>query len=140
MFLKDQAVGRFLVNGLVATGVHYGVLSLLIEVAGMKSAGLANGAAALFGIAASYLGSRYFVFGSGETVAHTLPRFLLVYGAVACLHAAVLAVWTDAWRLPYGPGFLIAMGGSMALTFLANRFFVFAGPKDSIDRTPVEGR
>jgi putative flippase GtrA len=92
MFLKDPAVGRFLVNGLAATGVHYGVLSLLIEVARMKSAGLANGAAALFGIAASYLGSRYFVFGSGETVARTLPRFLLVYGAVACLHTAVLAV------------------------------------------------
>ena len=124
--LRDPVVVKFLLNGIAATGVHYGVLCLLIEVAQLKSAGLANGCAALFGIAASYLGSRYFVFKSRYPVGQTLPRFLFVYGAVACLHAIVLTVWTDVWRAPYTIGFLLATVGSTALTFLANRFYVFA--------------
>jgi putative flippase GtrA len=128
--MADPTIGRFLVNGLVATGVHFAVLSLLIEVAGVRSAGLANGIAAVFGIAASYVGSRCFVFNSSAPVIRTLPRFLLICASVSCLHTLVLAIWTDMWRQPYVIGFLIATAGSTALNFLASRFIVFAEPPE----------
>ena len=44
---------RYVVNGVVATLVHYGVLVLLLQVAGVSSAGLASLAAAAGGIACS---------------------------------------------------------------------------------------
>jgi putative flippase GtrA len=124
---KDPAIWRFLVSGLVATGVHFIILTLLIEMAHVRSAGIANGCAAVVGIATSYLGARFYVFGSDLPVVQTLPRFLVTTAAVACLHTLIVAVWTDVWRLPYVIGFLIATGASTVLNFLANRFIVFSG-------------
>ena len=73
----------------------------------------------------SYLGNRNHVFRSRRPHADTLPRFLALYGLVALLHAAVLAVWTDLLRLDYGAGFLLATAGSLALTYVGNKLVVF---------------
>lgn len=121
----DTQFNRFVLNGVAATIVHYTVLSSLIEIAHLPSVGVANGIASLFGISASYLGNKLFVFCSDQQHTRTLPRFVAVYVLVALLHALVLAVWTDLAGLPYTVGFLIATAGSMILTFFCNRFFVF---------------
>ena len=55
-------VARYIVNGLFATAVHYGVLTFCLTVLQLPSAGVANLIAAVFGITASFFGSRYFVF------------------------------------------------------------------------------
>ena len=53
---------RYGINGLVATAVHYTVLRFQLAVLCVHSAGVANFVAAFFGIATSFVGSRYFVF------------------------------------------------------------------------------
>ena len=124
--MRHSTVLRFAVNGIVATAVHFAVLSFLIEIVHFASAGLANGIAALFGITASYLGNRMFVFRSTAPTKQTLPRFVLIYALVAGWHVLALTIWTDMLHLPYQAGYVLATAASMTLTFLGSRWFVFA--------------
>lgn len=118
--------GRYVVNGLFATAVHYGVLTFNLKVVGLPSAGLANLIAAMVGIATSFLGSRYYVFRM-----HMMPwmgqalRFGILYGAIALLHGGVLLVWTDWQGLDYRVGFLLATGLQVSLSYVGNRWLVF---------------
>ena len=118
--------GRYVVNGLVATAVHYAVLTANLELLHMPSAGLANGLAAVVGITTSFLGSRYFVFRK----AHLPPaaqalKFGGLYATIALIHAGVLLVWTDALGHDYRIGFLIATFIQFSLSYLGNKFLVF---------------
>ncbi len=118
---------RFVINGLIATAVHYGVLSLNLEVLGFGSAGLANLCAAVAGIAASFLGNRFYVF-SGSVQQAWLPqalKFSGLYGAIAVLHGAVLWLWTDQFGLDYRIGFLIATALQVSLSYIGNKLLVF---------------
>lgn len=117
---------RYVVNGLVATLVHYAALTFFIEVVDLPSAGAANGLAALVGIAASFFGSRYFVFRAGEApILGQATRFLVLYAAIAVLHAATLWVWTDLAGLDYRVGFLVASVLQFACSYVGNRYLVF---------------
>ncbi len=74
----------------------------------------------------SFLGSRYFVFrGQQGSVVKQGSLFLLVYAAIAVLHALVMYVWADRLGYDYRIGFLLATGMQMAFSFLANKFVVF---------------
>jgi len=117
---------RFIINGLLATAVHFGVLTFCIEVIGIQSAGLSNLIAAVFGISASFLGSRYFVFSpTGEAIAKQALKFSGLYGAIALLHGLMLLIWTDHYGLDYRMGFLIATIIQVSLSYLGNKFLVF---------------
>ncbi len=117
---------RYGLNGLLATAIHYSVLSLNIEVFKLPSAAIANAVAAIFGIATSYLGSRYFVFRARiESISKQLPKFLLLYLTIAVLHATVLYIWTDQYALDYRIGFLLATSLQMLLSFFGNKRLVF---------------
>ena len=117
---------RFVVNGLTAAAVHFAMLTLLIEVAELPSAGLANVIAALFGITASFIGNRYFVFrGHANGIGSQLWRFGALYLLMAGLHGGVLYVWTDLLRLDYRIGFLIASALQMLLSYSGNKLLVF---------------
>ena len=119
-------VVRYGINGVVATAVHYGILSFNLRVLDFSSAGMANLIAAGFGIAISFLGSRYFVFPSaGEPFIRQAVKFSGLYGAIAVLHGLVLFVWTDLYAADYRIGFLIATTMQMSLSFLGNKFLVF---------------
>ncbi len=118
---------RYLVNGVVATIVHYGVLSLLLEVLHLPSAGVANFLAATVGITVSFIGSRYFVFRNHTAGLGTqLWRFVALYALFALVHAGVLFVWTDLMHLDFRIGFIIATGLQMLMSFSANKLLVFA--------------
>jgi putative flippase GtrA len=125
-----RTIALFVVNGLAATGVHYATLLFLLEVTRVPSAGLANGLASIVGITASYLGNRLVVFRSTASAKATLPRFLALYAALAVFHAGFLAMWSDRLGLPYGWGFILSTGIATAMSYLGNRYFVFAGPAD----------
>jgi putative flippase GtrA len=125
-----RTIALFVVNGLAATGVHYATLLFLLEVTRVPSAGLANGLASIVGITASYLGNRLVVFRSTTSAKATLPRFLALYAALAVFHAGFLAMWSDRLGLPYGWGFILSTGIATAMSYLGNRYFVFAGPAD----------
>lgn len=118
---------RFIVNGLVATGAHYAVLTFAMEVLAFASAALAGLAAAMVGTTVSFLGNRYFVFlGHSETWLGQALRFAGLYAGVASLHAAFLFLWTDMSNLDYRIGFVIVTAMQVMLTFLGNRYLVFA--------------
>jgi putative flippase GtrA len=119
-------IARYVINGLVATVVHYAILSFSLEVLKVPSAGLASLGASVFGITASFLGSRYFVFRQhSQTIARQAAGFALLYAAIACLHGLVLAVWTDLCRLDYRWGFLVATCLQVALSYWGNKRLVF---------------
>lgn len=123
--LRSQVV-RYLINGVIATAVHYGILKFNIEVLHIPLAGVANAIAAVFGITVSFLGSRYFVFpGRPGSVARQGMLFIAVYAAIALLHALVMYVWSDWLGNDYRIGFLLATGMQMVFSFLANKFLVF---------------
>lgn len=126
--MRSQAleISRYVINGLVATAVHYGVLNFNIGFLEFKSAGLANFTAAIFGIGTSFFGSRYFVFErTEEGMLHQALKFSGLYGVVAVLHGLFVWVWTDLQGLDYHLGFLIATGLQTSISYLGNKFLVF---------------
>ena len=117
---------RYAINGLVATAVHFAVFTFNFHVLHFSSAGLANLTASFFGISASFIGSRYFVFPrTGEPMLAEVLRFSGLYGAIALLHGGVLLVWTDYFALDYRLGFLLATVLQVSLSYLGNKFLVF---------------
>lgn len=129
-----RQAGLFLINGLGATAIHYAALLVFLEVLRWSSAGLANGTASIIGITASYLGNRIFVFRNRRPARATLPRFLILYAALALFHALFLALWSDRLSLPYGWGFIGATGIATLISFVGNRYFVFAEPPSGEQR------
>lgn len=119
-------IACYAINGIVATAVHYGMLTANLNVLEIKSAGMANFVAAIFAIATSFLGSRYFVFQS--TVASIFDqavKFSGLYGAIAVLHGLFLWLWTDWNGLDYRVGFLLATAIQVSLSYLGNKLLVF---------------
>ena len=126
MKLSLAEPARYVINGVVATAVHFAVLSFNLQVLHFSSAGLANLLAALFGILTSFLGSRYFVFPrTGEAIAIEALRFSGLYGFIALLHGAVLLAWADLFGLDYRLGFLLATVLQVLLSYMGNKFLVF---------------
>ena len=120
-------LARFVINGLIATAVHYGVLSFNLNVLQIPSAGLANFLAAWFGISASFIGSRFFVFRhkSSPWLPQAL-RFLALYLSIACLHGLLLFLWTDTFHLDFRVGFAIATVVQTILSYAGNKLLVFS--------------
>jgi len=117
---------RYVINGVVATGVHFGVLTLNLKVLGMTSAGLANLIAAIAGSTSNFLGSRYFVFSAGyRPLFQQATKFVLLYATIASLHGLVLFGWTDVMRFDYRIGFVLATGLQFVLTYWGNNRWVF---------------
>lgn len=123
---RTAEVVRFVINGLIASAVHYAALSFNLQVLEMSSAGLANFFAAWFGIAASFIGSRFFVFrNKEEAMAQQAMRFLASYAAIACLHGLLLYAWTDRLHLDYTVGLILAAMMQAVLSYLGNKLLVF---------------
>ncbi len=123
--LGPQAA-RFIASGIAATLVHYLVLWCLLDGLGMPSAGLANGIAAIAGISASFIGSRYVVFGATQaSILGQLSRFWLLYLLLALLQALWLWSWTDVAGLDYRIGFVIGALAQALCTFIGGRLWVF---------------
>jgi putative flippase GtrA len=117
---------RFVINGLVASGVYFSILSLCIELLQFRSAAVAAVVASAIGIVVSYLGNRHFVFGSSDQpMRGQFFRFIALYGVVAAIHSGVLLVWSDYLGLDYRIGFLIATALQIAVTFVGNKRLVF---------------
>lgn len=135
--MREEAgrIVRFILNGLFATAVHYGVLAGLIEGAGLGSAAVANALAAVCGIAVSYAGNRAFVLRSRAPHRRAGTRFLACYAAVVSLHGGAMALWADIGGLDYRIGFLLFTGLAAVLTYLLNRFFVFSEPEAGLPPT-----
>lgn len=117
---------RYVVNGLIATFVHYSVLNFNILVLNIESAGIANFIAAIFGIMTSFIGSRYFVYKNHtNSLSSQVLRFIFLYGSIAVLHGFVLHIWTDIYSLNYHLGFVVATLLQVSLSYVGNKVLVF---------------
>jgi putative flippase GtrA len=126
MSKKTTQLIRYGLNGLLATLVHYCVLVFNMQVLVFSSSGLANLVAALFGVSASFLGNRYFVFQDHfGTLLSQLMRFSGLYGFIALVHCSVLILWTDWLAHSYHIGFIIASLLQFVLSYFGNKFLVF---------------
>jgi putative flippase GtrA len=124
--LDHRQLGRFVLNGLAATAVHFAALYSLREFAGIPSAGLANFLAAIPGITASFLGNRYFVFDARHAPwTGQAGRFVALYAACALMHGLVLYLWTDLGGLDYRVGFVVGTTLQIAISYTGNRLLVF---------------
>lgn len=120
-----QAI-RYIVNGLVATTVHFIVLQANLKMLSSTSAGLANFIAAFFGISFSFLGGRYFVYkANDEPILNQLTKFGSLYATIAMLHGLVLYCWSDLKGWDFRTGFLLATLLQVACSYWGNRFIVF---------------
>lgn len=126
MTFQTNEISRYIINGILATIVHFGILTLLLDVANVPSAGIANLLAAIAGITASFLGSRYFVFRNHEeSMFKQALKFSGLYGFIAILHGFILFVWSDYFGLDYRLGFLVATFFQVSLSFVGNKLLVF---------------
>lgn len=117
---------RYLLSGAVATGVHFSVLTINVEVLAVESVGLANFVAAIFGSTSAFLGNRYLVFSSvREPLVKQLAKFSGLYFSVACFHGLALFIWSDLFRWSYAHGFVVATMIQIALGYLGNKLWVF---------------
>ena len=117
---------RYVVNGVIATIVHFATLTVLLEVARLPLASLANVIAACFGIAVSFVGNRYFVFaGTSGSLAVHAAKFLGLYAAIALMHGAVLLILSDWLAFDYRLGFVIATFVQFILSYSGNKILVF---------------
>jgi len=117
---------RYVANGLAAAGVHFSVLWLCLVPGQLGSAGVANLLASLAGIAASFVGNRYFVFRAGaEPIWAQLARFWVLYAMLSAMHGLVLLAWTDLLGLDYRIGFLLGAALQAVITYFGGKHWVF---------------
>jgi len=124
--VEVRRFARFVVNGLLATAIHFGALTFLVEVVQLQSKGIANIFAALAGIAASFIGNRLFVFpDSNDSVGRQLSRFVALYMALAMLNGLLMGLWSDVLDYDYRLGFVLVSCVQLVASFLGNRILVF---------------
>ena len=124
--LRQLQVVRYVINGLAATAVHFVVLQINLKLLGITSAGLANFIAAFWGIAASFTGSRLYVFHDHQQpVLQQASKFVLLYALIACLHGLVLYMWADLQGWDYRVGFLLATVLQVSFSYWCNKYLVF---------------
>lgn len=117
---------RYIINGLFATALHYIALTINLEIYDMKSAGVANFIAALFGITVSFLGNRYYVFRSrNKSLINQSIMFFALYALIALIHGTVLYLWTDLQGFDYRIGFIIASVIQFIMSYFGNKLLVF---------------
>jgi putative flippase GtrA len=117
---------RYFVNGLVSTIVHFGVLQMILKVFSVSSVGQANFIATFFGIAVSFVGSRYFVFkAQNKSITQQIFKFGGLYLAIALMHGVLLYLWCDIQKWNYLTGFLLATVLQVVLSYWGNKLLVF---------------
>jgi putative flippase GtrA len=124
--IQNKEIIRYVINGLVATAVHYGILNFNLIILEIESAGIANFIAAIFGICVSFIGSRYYVYQNHtNSLKSQITKFLSLYGFIATLHGITLFIWHDVYALNYHLGFIIATFLQVSLSYIGNKTLVF---------------
>jgi len=117
---------RYAINGLIATAVHYGVLTLNYDLFKFNSAGIANLVASIFGITTSFIGNRYFVFNIiTESISTQFKNFLTLYGIIAILNFIIMYLWSDIMGYNYNYGFIIATILQFLFSYFGTKKLVF---------------
>ena len=127
MSKAHNELARFVLNGIAATAVHFAALRFAMSVLHVPLASAATAFGVVFGISASFLGNRYFVFRASQgDLGSQFTKFIALYATTATFHAAVLFIWTDLLEINYTSGFLVATAFLTLLSYVGNKRLVFA--------------
>jgi putative flippase GtrA len=117
---------RFIVVGVAATLTHVLVAIGLMDGLGLGMASIANAVAVLAGSAVSYLGNYFWTFRRGGRHLVRAARFIAAYGTVFSVNGLVMLVVADICGVPYLIPLAVIVVATPVVTFLLNRFWVFA--------------
>jgi putative flippase GtrA len=124
--LKNSLFSRYILNGIIATSIHYSILLINVEIIKIDSIGIANFIAAIFGIFASFIGNKYFVFNEREGMLFKqVIFFMLLYFSIALIHGVFLYIWSDMYDMDYRIGFIMALIVQVLLSYTGNKKIVF---------------
>ena len=121
-----QEIFLFLINGLLATSIHFVALILFVNFAGL-SYGLSNFFSFLVGSISSFIGNKFFVFKDKKSFRTTLQfiKFFSVYLALALEHGIALYWWSDINEYNYLVGFLLITIFNVIISFIFNKYLIF---------------
>jgi len=123
---QTKELVRYVMNGLVATAVHYAVLNICIEYFNIGSAGISNLLASTVGITCTFLGNRYFVFRCyDQAIIKQVIKFVGLYISIALLNGIILFLWTDQLGYNYKIGFLLSLSLQAILSYFFSKKYVF---------------
>ena len=107
--VRSNEFARYLINGFVATFVHYASLNVAIYALGDKNLIEINTLAAFLGILVSFIGSRYFVFKKyNQSVFFQLVKFFIFYIFLSILHSGVMYIFVYLFYFDYRLAFIPA--------------------------------
>jgi putative flippase GtrA len=119
-----QQVLRFAVVGVVATAVHYSILTALVEIGHVNKI-VATTIGYTIGTIVSYALNRRFTFQArGTPVVASFAKYAVLYGIGAVLNAAIFGALVHA-GLHYLLAQIAATGIVLFWNFLGARFVVF---------------
>ena len=116
----------FLINGMVATLIHFSIIFIIFEILRLGSAGVSSLIASVVASLISFLGNKYYVFRVHYgSLTMQATRFTLLYSIGAIFHGVFLLTWTDYLGLDYKFGFLLAVIFQALGSYFGNRYYVF---------------
>jgi putative flippase GtrA len=130
LFMKDLIINnekiRFVINGLIATSIHFLVLYLCVDFLMVAYYGISNLIGAIFGTVYSFLGNKFYVFkDSNSNIFVQSSKFIGLYTCMAINHGAFLYYWSDIFNYNYMLGFLLITTLNTVLSFLVNKYKIF---------------
>lgn len=118
------AFARYLAVGVLATGVHYLTLLMLVEATGLAApVSAVLGAAA--GALAAYAGNWHLTFARCAAHLQALPRFLIVAGSGAIANGLIVWAGTRHAGMHYLAAQSLASVLVAGVSFAANRAWTF---------------
>jgi putative flippase GtrA len=121
---------RFVVVGVIATGVHYLVLVLVVELVHW-SAVRGSGLGFCTGAVVNYLLNRRFTFRSEVPHVTAVSRFVVVMGGAFTLNQLLMWTFTHWLGWPYLVGQVLTTGVTLFWNFVGNALWSFAHPTAS---------
>jgi putative flippase GtrA len=121
-----QEIFLFLINGFLATSVHFAALILFVNFAGL-SYGASNFLSFLVGSISSFLGNKFFVFKVTNKfrTSSQFINFFFLYLTLAFVHGIALYWWSDINEYNYIVGFLLITILNMVISFIFNKYIIF---------------
>jgi len=117
---------RYVLNGFVATAVHYIFFNLFIYLNLFNYYATSNFLAAFIGIFSSFIGNRYFVFRRRE---HNLIRqyltFLFMYTSILLIGSFAVLILSDFYKVNHQISFFAAALIQFFLSYYGNKFIIF---------------
>jgi len=117
---------RFVINGVIATSIHFLVLYLCVDFLKIAYYGISNFIGAILGTSYSFLGNKFFVFkNSNNNILVQSYKFILLYTCMAINHGIFLYIWSDICDYNYMLGFFLITIVNTILSFFINKYKIF---------------